>query len=199
MSNGDIPWSGRAVRWLFWSAPKRAVKYTVDSNMALASDLGRRWITWIMFGAYLWGFRWLVRHILPVDGLRALSAVLLLLWFWHGLNLLKWSIKTNSYAARQRALAREQHAILHELRGDFRNAISAAAGRVSGGTYTMPNLLRHHDPAAEEQQRMRRAQADESRSWLPPEQQDMPLGDQHDPVFPMPKWMRKRRPKDGGE
>lgn len=189
MSSGDIQWSGRAVRWLFWRAPKRAARYTWDSNLALASDLGRRWILFAVFGAYLWGLRWLAVHLVPP--LRSVSAILLLLWFWHGLNLIRWTIHARAASARARAVQREQYQIMQELRADFREVIT---NRIPGGGHTVKGMLAQSDPEYEAQQRQAAEQADQVRTMLPPEDRNVPLGDRFEPLVRLPNWLRRRRP-----
>jgi hypothetical protein len=131
MSNGGISASGRVLRWVMWRAPKRAVAYTVASNMNLVSDMGRRWIVWGVLGAYLWGMRWLAVHVVPP--LRVVSAVLLLLWFWHGINLVKWTMHARATAARARAMQRQQFQMIEQLPGQIQQAVGAAASRAQGG------------------------------------------------------------------
>jgi hypothetical protein len=53
--------------------------------------------------------------------------------------------------------------------------------------------MRHHDPTADEHARMAREQAEESRAMLPEEHRDMPLGDRFEPVFRLPKRLRRNR------
>jgi hypothetical protein len=196
MSKGGISPSGRAARWLFWRVPRRATEYTVAGYMATAQEVGRRWITIVVFGLWLWFLRWVAEHVVRTEATLAVTAVLLLLWFWRVVSLVQWTIDLKVAAARQRAATRELFQTVQQLPGQIQQAV---ASRTQGGSYTMPNLLRHHDPEYETQRQAAREQADRSRAWLPSEQQDMPLGDRHDPVFPMPKWMRRRRPKDGDQ
>jgi hypothetical protein len=181
MVSSGIPWSGRAVRWLFWRAPKRAARYTWDSNMALASDIGRRLAVFCVFGAWLWGFRWLVEHVLPIQGLRTLSAVLLLLWFWHGVNLFNWIRHARAGASRARALQREQMATLQELRGDVRQAMSTMANQARGGIDMFGAIRRQPQGPATKEEAFQAGQP-----WTEP-----PPG--MEPLIPWRRLFRRRR------
>jgi small-conductance mechanosensitive channel len=192
---GDIQWSGRVLRAVLWRAPLRVTKYTVAGYMATSQEVGRRWIAMTGLGLWLW-FLWRVALGLGVQGFIEFTSFLLLLWIWRFVVLVKWTIGLRVAAARARAQQRQMLEALNQLPGQIQQAV---ASRAQGGSYAMPNLMRHHDPEYETQRQAAREQADRSRSWLPVEQQDMPLGDRHDPVFPMPKWMRKHKPKGGDD
>ena len=197
MANGDLQWSGRAVRWLVWRLPKSAARYTWDSNMALATDLGRRWATLAVYGAFLWGLRWVANNFIPP--LRPWAAILVLLWFYWAVSLVRWSWNARPGASRNRQAMREMYQTVHELRTDVREAISTAAQRAGGGTFTMMGSMRHHDPVADEHRRTSAEQQQWIRKRLPEEHQDMPLGDQFEPIVKLPRWMRRRKPQDDSE
>src|SRR5215207_4369891 len=173
-------WTGRAVGWLFWRAPKRAVGYTIASNLALASDLGRRWMLFAVFGLYLWGMRWVSIHLVPP--LRLVTAILLLLWFWHGINLVKWTIGARAYAARQRAIQREMYqTVTVTLPEQMRQSLMAA--------YQAGGDMRDYGPAYAQTRQMEADQADQVRGWVTGANgEQVPTGEWK-PVTPMPKWL----------
>lgn len=195
MANGDIQWSGRAVRWLVWRLPKSAAKYTWDSNMALASDLGRRWMTWLVYGGFLWGLRKLIVPLIPP--LRTPVAILILLWFYWGASLALWSWRARPGAARNRQAMREMYQTVHELRTDVREAITTAANRLPTGGVTMRGSMRHHDPTADEHARMARdastyiRRQDDEVNLLGP-QGSMPIGDKFEPLISWPGFLRRQ-------
>jgi hypothetical protein len=199
MAGGDIQWSGRAVRWLFWRLPKSAAKYTWDSNMALASDLGRRVMTLLVYGGFLWGLREFVVPLVPP--LRTPVAVLILVWFWWAVSLARWMWNARPGAARNRQAMREMYQTVHEMRADVREAISTAANRIpQGGTFTMLGMKKHTDPATEEIRRAGREQAEFLRDpeVLGPGADDVPLGDSFEPLFRFPR-RPGRKPKNGDQ
>jgi hypothetical protein len=55
--------------------------------------------------------------------------------------------------------------------------------------------MRREDDIAAEQRRVRQHQTDQVRDMLPPDQRDLPLGDQPEPLLRMPRWMRRRGPR----
>lgn len=196
MARGDIQWSGRAVRWLFWRAPKGAAKYAWDSNMALASDLGRRWIVLGVYGGFLWVARQVAEVVTP---LRTPVAVLILLWFFWAVSLARWSWNARPGAARNRQALREIYQSVHEVRGDVRGFAQQVArglpGRGGEGVDVLNLFRTQPDPVTAEQQRTRREQAEQVRGWLPEESRGIPLGDRPEPLVRMPRWMRRRGPR----
>lgn len=191
MANGDIQWSGRAVRWLVWRLPKSAAKYTWDSNMALATDLGRRWATLIVYGAFLWGLRWVAKYLIPPLWDWPI-AVLILIWFYWAVSLARWSWNARPGAARNRQAMREMYQTVHELRTDVREAVTNAANR-GGQTFTMLGSSRHHDPTGGEAHRINVEQQQYARDIVGDDQQNIPLGDRFEPAFRLPRFRRRRR------
>jgi hypothetical protein len=189
VSQGGISVSGRAMRWLFWRAPKSAVAYTIAGNMALVSDLGRRWLVFFVFGAYLWGMRWLATNLVPP--LRTITALLLLLWFWHGINLVRWTLHARAQAARARAMQREMYQTLNALPGQLQQLARQAIPQTGG--FTVPGMLRRDDPVRDEHERMAREQAEQVRQWTGG---DVPTGDKFEPLITWPKFLRRHKKDD---
>jgi hypothetical protein len=194
MARGDISWSGQVLRAVLWRAPVRATQYTVAGYMATAQEVGRRWISLAGLGAWVW-FLWWAAGMSGVQGFQELVAFLLLLWVWRLIVLVRWTISLRVAAARARAQQRLMLETLTQLPGQMQQLARQA---IPGGTFTVGGMLRHHDPHAEEQQRQVREQAEQVRGWLPAEHRDMPLGDL-EPLVRMPRWMRRRKPKEGDE
>jgi hypothetical protein len=202
VSKGGISPSGRALRAVLWRLPLGATKFSIARNTAAATEEGRRIMALIGFGAWVAVFWYVASFLHAAVGLLwslQLAGLfgLLLIWRIIGLARRWWAHRRNlASMARNAQIQREIYQAVTQFPDLMRQYARQAA---PGGGHTMPNLLRHHDPEYETQRQEAREQADRSRSWLPVEQQDMPLGDRHDPVFPMPKWMRRRRPKDGDQ
>jgi hypothetical protein len=193
VAKGGISPSGRALRAVLWRAPRRAVDYTVAGYMATSQEVGRRWISMAGLGAWVW-FWWWVSLGLGIQGFIEVTSFLVLLWFWRFVVLIKWTIGLRVAAARARAQQRQMLEVLTQLPGQLKQFARSA---VPGGTYSMPDLLRHHDPEYETQQQEARQQTDTSRGWLPKEiRDDMPLGAEFEPTF---RWPRFRRRKKGSE
>jgi hypothetical protein len=90
---------------------------------------------------------------------------------------------------------REMYATVHELRGDVRQGLQQVAQSVASrgeGGFTVLGSLRQADPVTQETRRTRRRQADQVRSWLPEESRDVPLGQEFEPLLPMPRSLRRR-------
>jgi hypothetical protein len=196
MARRDLQWSGRAVRWLLWRAPKGAAKYTWDSNMALASNLGRRWIVLFVYGGFLW---WVAAPVAGVvTPLRTPVAILKLLWLFWAVSLAKWSWNARPGAARNRQAMREMYQVVHEIRGDVREGLQRVARAMprgqEGGVDVLGIFRSDPDPVTAEHRRRERDQARQVRDMLPEEQRDIPLGDL-EPVIRMPRWLRRRRPR----
>lgn len=194
MANGGISPSGRILRWWLVRLPVGATRLAIARNTAAATEEGRRVMALAAFGFWVAGFwfaaGWLYRTTGVVAPLQIASLLgLLLIWRIIGL-LRRWWVHRHNLPAiaistkRQREIYEMQTQALELLRQGARNAIP-------GGTFTMMGSMRHHDPTADEHARMAREQAAESRSWLPEEHQDMPLGDKFEPTFRWP-WKRKR-------
>jgi hypothetical protein len=191
MAGGGISPSGRALRFLLWRAPVRAASYTAAGFVATTTEVGRRWITIAGLGLWVWFLRWLAVRS-GVVGFRQVTAFLLLLWFWRLFVLVRWTIGLRVAAARARAMQREIYqTVTEKLPNQMQQWGRQAAAQIPGGTFTMRGSMRHDDPAADEHARMAREQAEESRGWLPEEHRDMPLGDRFEPVFRLPKWLRR--------
>jgi hypothetical protein len=196
MARGDLQWSGRAVRWLLWRAPKGAAKYTWDSNMALASDLGRRWIVLLVYGGFLW---WVATPVAEVvTPLRTPVVLLKLLWLWWAVSLAQWSWRARPGTARNRQAMREMYQVVHEIRGDVQQGLrqmAASVPRPDGGVDVLGMFKSAPDPIAAEQARTRADQARQVRDMLPDDQRDLPLGDRAEPLVKMPRWLRRRGPR----
>lgn len=192
-------WAARGAGWALWRAPKGAVKYGLDSNMALAGDIGRRIIVLVVYGAYLWGARW-VWTKLDLPG-RWVISVLLLLWFVYAVNVVSFIRHGRAQASRNRQLARQQYRVVHEIHTDVREAL-AGVGRQArdGGVDVLGKFRGPADPVTQERQRIARDQQVEVRSQLPEDvRETMPLGDRYEPMVKAPRWMRRqwrKEPKD---
>jgi hypothetical protein len=177
-------YTGRALGWLFWRVPKGTAKYTVAGFMATAQELGRRWTVWAVFGLYLWGLRWVAEHVIRTKMTLAVSALLLLLWIWRGLSLLKWTIDLRVERARQRAAQRKMIATIEQIPEQMRQSLMAA--------YHAGVDMRDYGPAYAQTRQMEADQAEQVRGWVNDANgEPMPAGEWR-PVTPMPKWLARR-------
>jgi hypothetical protein len=191
--SGDIQWSGRALRYTLWRAPKRAAEYTAAGFLATGQEIGRRWLSIAGLGLWLW-LLWRVAAWTGIQGAQELTSFLLLLWIWRVIVLLRWTIRLRVEAARVRAFQRQQFQMIQQLPGQMRQ-LAASVPRPDGGIDVLGLFRGEPDPVTAEQQQTRRRQAEEIRSQLPEESRDIPLGDRPEPVIPMPRWLRRRGPK----
>lgn len=192
--SGDIQWSGRALRYVFWRAPKRAAEYTAAGFLATGQEVGRRWLSIAGLGLWLW-LLWRVAAWTGIQGAQEFTSFLLLLWIWRLLVLLRWTIRLRVEAARVRAFQRQQFQAIQQLPGQLRQ-MAAGLPRPGGeGGIDVLGRFRTTHPMDAEAQRVRREQARQVRDMLPEESKDIPLGDQFEPVIRMPRWLRRRGPR----
>jgi hypothetical protein len=196
MASGGISPSGRALRFLLWRAPLRAASSTAAGFMATTQEVGRRWITMAGLGLWLW-FLYQVARWSQIQGFRQLTAFLLLLWFWRLFVLIRWTIGLRVAAARARAMQREMYQTLQQLPGQMQQLARQAIP--AGGGFTVPGMLRQHDPVHDQARQIARDQAAETRSWLPPEDRDLPIGDKFEPIWRLPRFMRRKLKEEDGE
>jgi hypothetical protein len=192
MANGDISWSGRALRAVLWRAPLWATKRTTAGYMATVEDVGRRGLAVAGFGLWVFGVWWLAGWT-GIQGFQEVAAFLVLVWFWRFFVFCRWVYKMRTAALRARAMQRKQAELLEKLAGQVQQWGRQAIP--SGGSFTVLGMTRQSDPGAEEVRRMAAHQARQGRDLLSDEDRDAPLGDQFEPVLRMPRWIRKRRPK----
>jgi phosphate/sulfate permease len=197
MSKGGISPSGRFLRWALWRLPLGATKLSIARNTAAASEEGRRVMALIGFGAWVavfWYVAWWLYSATGVIVPLQLAGLFGLLLIWRIVGLLRrWWVHRHNLQnmARNAQIQRETYKILTALPGQIQQLARGAPG---GMAFTMPNLLRHHDPDHEAQQQAARQQAEESRGWLPQEiRDDMPLGAEFEPTFRWPRFRRRKK------
>ena len=194
---GGIPLSGRALRFVLWRAPVGAARYAMARNMALTTEEGRRWL--ILGGTLFWVWViWQVAGYSGVQGFQEAAAFLWLLWFWRFfVNLRRVWVNRRNLKGQARGLQyqRQMYQMQAEALSQMRK-IAAGAGRqvTEGGVDVLGRFRGQPHPAEAERQRISREEARQIRDMLPDEHRDMPQGDQFEPVIPMPRWLRRRRP-----
>jgi hypothetical protein len=201
MSKGGIS-PTRMVKGLLVDLPVRAARISLARNTAAATEEGQRLLALVGFGIWVTVF-WLVAGWLhQATGMVAplqIAGLFGLLLIWRIVGLLRrWWVNRRNLTGmavslqRQRQMYQMQAEALDQLR-----KIAAGAGRqVSEGGVDVLGIFRGPPhPAQAEQERTRREQARQVRDMLGDEHRDMPLGDRAEPVIPMPRWLRRRRPR----
>ncbi|HJU00244.1 MAG TPA: hypothetical protein VJ966_03455, partial [Actinomycetes bacterium] len=190
MGKGGISPSGRALRYIVWRLPLGMTKFSIARNVAVLTEEGRRWLALAGFGLWVGVFWWAASLLHDWLGLLVplqLAAFFGVLLIWRIVGNLRrlWAHRRNlTSMARNAQIQREMYQVLTALPGQIQTL--ARSVPVPGGTFTMRGSMRHHDPAADQEAALARQQAEQARSWLPPEHADMPLGDRFEPIFRLP-------------
>jgi hypothetical protein len=194
VANRGISYSGRAARWLFLRAPYGAVRHTAQGFVDTATDAGRRWVAWGMLGAWLWAFRWGAEHVIRTKQTLAVTALLLLLWIIRGLSLLRWTWHLRVERSRARAIQRREFELLEQIG----TKVNEWGQRVPEGVAVLRSV--RDDEGYRDVKANGREQAEQVRQWNAdnPTFADMPMGDQFEPVFRLPKRFR-RKPRKGDD
>jgi hypothetical protein len=189
--------SGRAVRFVLWSGPFRAMQRGLAHHMALLTVEGRQWAALLGFGIWTWILVWVSWTIHTFE---SLTAFLGLLWIWWFIRLIQRAVRRKHSEARrleyEQLILKGQQALAGQIK-----QIVAMAG---GGTTTMLTSARHlgreHDQMAEKAAEAVRAQSpdDPDEDWMRSHGLDpnMPTGQEVTGWGGLPRWVRRRRKDD---
>jgi len=144
------------------------------------------WVIWVVAG---WS---------GIQGFQEFAALLWLLWFWRlFVNLRRVWINRHNLKGQARSLQyqRKMYEMQAQALSQVRRIAAGAGRQISEGGVDVLGIFRGQPhPAQAEQERIRRQEVRQVREMLPDEHRDMTIGDQFEPVIPMPRWLRRRRP-----
>jgi hypothetical protein len=182
--------SAVALRGLLWTGPKYVAKRTAYGYLATVEDVGRRWLALAGFGIWVYAIWW-AAHATGILGFQQFAAFLALVWLWRALAVTRWTWHLRVERSRARAIQRRELDLLEQIG----TRVSEWGQRVPEGVAVLRSVK--PDEGYQTAKKNGRDQAEQVRQWNAdnPTFKDLPMGDQFEPVWRLPKRFRRKSRK----